>query len=193
MRGKERAGLSEGSGVTASCHNETGSCGGGAPWRVDPAVAGAGVIADMGSHQLDLLDWFLGPITSVSGRATNRAGDYRAEDLVTATFVAGNSAPVIGSAIWDFSGRQEADRTVIRGSEGAIEYSTFDDASALLHKDGTTTETAPQPFPKHVHQPLIELINEEIRGGKPAPTTATSGARTNRILDALSADYYGAQ
>jgi len=29
-------------------------------WRCDPAVAGAGVIADVGSHRLDLLCWFFG-------------------------------------------------------------------------------------------------------------------------------------
>lgn len=162
----------------------------GAPWRVDPTVAGAGVVADMGSHMLDLLDWFLGPITAVSGRATNRAREYAAEDLIAATFLAGSNAAVTGSALWDISGRQEADRTVIRGSEGAIEYSTFNDAPAVLYKDGAVTQMAKKPFPKHVHQPLIELINQELRGGEPAPTTASSGARTNRVLDALVADYY---
>jgi predicted dehydrogenase len=31
-------------------------------------LSDAGIVADMGSHMLDLLDWFLGPITSVSAR-----------------------------------------------------------------------------------------------------------------------------
>jgi hypothetical protein len=48
-----------------------------------------------------------------------------------------------------------------------------------------------QPFPTHVHQPLIELINAELRGGAPSPSTAVSAARTNRVLDALVAGYYG--
>ncbi len=157
-------------------------------WRVNPESAGAGIVADMGSHMLDLVDWFLGPLSSVHAVAVNRAGDYDAEDVVTAAFTTGG--PAVGAAIWDFSGRMEVDRTVIRGSEGTIEFSTFDDAPARLTKDGVTVEMVRRPFPEHVHQPLIELILEEIRGGAPAPTTATSGARTNRVLDALVASYY---
>jgi len=163
----------------------------GAPWRVNPDVAGAGVIADMGSHMLDLVDWFLGPIGSVHSVVTNRAGDYDAEDLVSATFTAGTgSSLAVGTALWDFAGRQEIDRTIIRGSEGALEYSTFDDAPVRLLRDGSVTEPASAPFPPHVHQPLIESILGELRGGPPSPSTATSGARTNRVLDAIVAGYY---
>ena len=140
---------------------------GNGPWRVDPDTAGAGIIADMGSHMLDLVDWFFGPISVNSSTAVNRAGNYRAEDVVTASFVAGNTGAgrfVTGAALWDFSGRRETDRTVIRGSEGSIEYATFDDRPAIVSgADGTTTEMPGHPFPPHVHQPLVELINAEIR------------------------------
>ena len=36
-------------------------------WRFDPAIAGAGLLFDLGSHCVDLLDFFLGPITGVAG------------------------------------------------------------------------------------------------------------------------------
>ena len=167
---------------------------GGGNWRVDPAVAGAGIIADMGSHMLDLIDWFLGPITTVSAKAANRAGDYAAEDIVSATFLAGEprgeGGAVSGAALWDLSGSQDTDRTVIRGSAGSIEYSTFDDAPAQLRRGDAVVDLAHTPAPLHVHQPLIALINEEIRGGAASPSGATGGARTNRVLDALVADYY---
>jgi 1,5-anhydro-D-fructose reductase (1,5-anhydro-D-mannitol-forming) len=166
------------------------------PWRVNPETAGAGIIADMGSHMLDLIDWLCGPISVQSSVAVNRAGDYQAEDLVSASFIAGTPATgryVTGAALWDFSGRRETDRTVIRGSEGSIEYSTFDDRPAILEKGGARSEMAAHPFPPHVHQPLIELINAELRGGAPSPSTAVSGARTNRVLDALVSGYYAAR
>ena len=38
------------------------------PWRIDPAVSGGGLFVDLASHKLDLLDYFLGPITDVVGR-----------------------------------------------------------------------------------------------------------------------------
>ena len=37
------------------------------PWRIDPAISGGGLFVDLASHQLDLLDYFLGPIADVSG------------------------------------------------------------------------------------------------------------------------------
>ncbi len=54
------------------------------PWRIDPAISGGGLFVDLASHQLDLLDYFLGPIADVSGTAANQAGLYHAEDLVAA-------------------------------------------------------------------------------------------------------------
>ena len=46
-----------------------------------PAIAGAGLFLDLGSHMLDLLDHLLGPIIAAArGAAANRAGLYAAED-----------------------------------------------------------------------------------------------------------------
>lgn len=161
-------------------------------WRVDPRIAGAGVIADMGSHMLDLLDWFTGPVSTVHSVVTNRAGDYEAEDLTAVSFLSGNSAagsPVVGTALWDFAGREEVDRTVIRGSEGYIAYATFDAQPAIICHNGVISELS-AAHPEHVHQPLIELINNELRGGEGSPSTGVSGARTNRVLDAILGEYY---
>ena len=36
------------------------------PWRVIPEISGGGYIYDLGSHQLDVIDYFFGPITDVS-------------------------------------------------------------------------------------------------------------------------------
>mmetsp|Transcript_36377 Transcript_36377/g.114037 ORF Transcript_36377/g.114037 Transcript_36377/m.114037 type:complete len:297 (-) Transcript_36377:173-1063(-) len=42
-------------------------------WRTDPEVAGGGLFMDLASHQLDLLDWLLGPLFSVTGMASRVA------------------------------------------------------------------------------------------------------------------------
>ncbi|WP_319561689.1 Gfo/Idh/MocA family oxidoreductase [Marispirochaeta sp.] len=163
-------------------------------WRVDPLSSGAGIVADIGSHMLDLLDWFLGTVSPASSLATNRGGNYKAEDIVAATIIVHSrenpDSYVSGSALWDFSGRTERDRTVIRGSEGTLEYSTFDDKPVLLQKDGSVSEMDQKAFPDHVHQAIIEMINNEIRGGVSAPCDAISAARTNRVLEALVSPYY---
>ena len=38
-------------------------------WRLDPRKAGAGVIADIGSHALDLARYLVGDLTSISVRS----------------------------------------------------------------------------------------------------------------------------
>jgi malonyl-CoA/methylmalonyl-CoA synthetase len=43
-----------------------------AGWRWDPAVGGDGLLLDLGSHGLDLLDHWLGPIAEVRGFASSR-------------------------------------------------------------------------------------------------------------------------
>ena len=55
------------------------------PWRVQPHLAGGGLFFDLASHTLDLLDFLFGPIQSVEGFASNQAGYYDAEDIVTGT------------------------------------------------------------------------------------------------------------
>src|SRR5262249_44940072 len=36
-------------------------------WRFDPAIAGAGLFLDLGSHCFDLLDFLVGPVSAVEG------------------------------------------------------------------------------------------------------------------------------
>ena len=50
-------------------------------WRFDPAIAGAGLFFDLGSHCVDLLDFFLGPITGVAPVTPVSAGGVTAASL----------------------------------------------------------------------------------------------------------------
>ena len=47
------------------------------PWRVIPEISGAGHFFDLGSHQLDYLDFVFGPVLKVSSIAVNQAHTYR--------------------------------------------------------------------------------------------------------------------
>ena len=48
-------------------HQAAGDQRGRSDWRFDPAIAGAGLLFDLGSYRVDLLDFLLGPITGVAG------------------------------------------------------------------------------------------------------------------------------
>jgi 1,5-anhydro-D-fructose reductase (1,5-anhydro-D-mannitol-forming) len=160
------------------------------PWRLDPAVAGGGLFVDLASHQLDLLDYFLGPITDVSGTASNQAGLYEAEDVVDATF--GWASGVRGTGLWSFSASGDVDRTELVGTRGRILYATFGDAPVILETDDGL-ESIDLPSPDHVQQPLIQTIVDELLTGQPScPSTAESAARTTRVIDTLLAGHYAA-
>jgi 1,5-anhydro-D-fructose reductase (1,5-anhydro-D-mannitol-forming) len=164
--------------------------GGALPWRVDPAISGGGLFVDLAAHQLDLLDYIVGPIAEVSGAAANQGGLYRAEDVVTATFAWATG--VRGTGLWSFSAAGNTDRFEIVGSRGRLIFETFGDAPVVLETEAGL-EAIELPFPAHVQQPLIQTVVDELITGTPiCPSTGESAARTTRVIDTLLAGYYAA-
>jgi len=159
------------------------------PWRFRPEIGGAGNFADMGTHMLDLMDFYLAPFAEVVGRAENRAGLYEAEDTVSAHFVLENG--VQGSGQWCSVAGADVDRTEIIGTEGAIRYATFNDSPLELEtRGGTLREDL--PFPQHSHLPIIQAVTDALLGRGTAPSDAENGIRALRAQEAIVADYYAA-
>ena len=96
-----------------------------AGWRVDPSISGGGHFHDLAAHQLDYLDYIFGPIKEVKGVATNQAGLYPTEDVVSAVFQF--ESGVLGTGSWCFTvpEKQAMDVTEIVGSKGKISFSFF--------------------------------------------------------------------
>lgn len=157
------------------------------PWRVIPEIAGGGYFFDLGSHQLDFLDYVFGPIRSAKGRAANQAQLYPAEDIVCASFVF--DCGVMGAGVWCFTASKEnkTDRTQIVGAKGRITYATFDVAPVTLE-----TERGTQHFnitrPQHVQQPLLRTVVDELLGRGKCPSTGITAARTSRVMDEIVRD-----
>jgi len=154
------------------------------PWRVDPEIAGGGLFVDLASHTLDLLDYVLGPITEAQGGAANQGGFYAAEDIVTASLAFTSGAR--GTGLWCFTADHDEDVVEIVGSTGRLTFATFDERPVLLTHGGEAEEFV-IPHPPHVQQPLIQSIVDELRGHGHCVSTGESGARTNRVMDALLA------
>lgn len=55
-----------------------------ADWRLDPAVAGGGVLTEYGVHPIYLTDWFIGPIARVTAFTRNSREDSKTEDAAVA-------------------------------------------------------------------------------------------------------------
>lgn len=154
------------------------------PWRVIPEVAGGGRFVDLASHMLDFLDFALGPIRDVSGHASNQAGRYPAEDIVSTSFVF--ESGVHGAGTWCFAAFDDKDLTEIVGSEGRIEYSTFDARPIVLTNPSGRTEF-PIDNPGHIQQPMIQRVVDALNGADPSPppSTGVSAARTSRVMEQM--------
>jgi predicted dehydrogenase len=155
------------------------------PWRVDPAIAGGGRFVDLASHQLDFLDFALGPVADVRGFASNQAGYYQAEDIVSGAFTFASGAHGVGT--WCFTTYGREDRTEIVGSEGKISYATFDETPVVLAtRMGTTEFTIANP--PHIQQPMIQLVVNALNDVGTSPSTGETGARTSWVMDRMLDD-----
>lgn len=69
-------------------------------WRSDPALAGAGTLLEHSIHDLDLLEWILGPITEVSARSREFHGIAGIEDVTVASFSFANGGLGSLTSVW---------------------------------------------------------------------------------------------
>jgi 1,5-anhydro-D-fructose reductase (1,5-anhydro-D-mannitol-forming) len=157
-------------------------------WRIDPAVSGAGLFFDLGSHCFDLLDFLVGRITRVEGHSVNTAGAYSAEDVTVAAFEFANG--LVGTGVWNFNASEKIDIMTFIGTGGELITPIFSDTGAIVRR-GSMKTVEEVRNPPHVHQPLIQTIVDELRGKGTCPSTGKSAARTSWVLDKCVASYYG--
>jgi predicted dehydrogenase len=159
------------------------------PWRVRPEIAGAGRFLDLAAHTLDLLDFYLGPVTSAAGHAANQAGLYPAEDVVTGSFQFASGA--LGTGVWCFTAHDRRDEVELVGERGRITFSTFGNDDPVRLESADAAEDFVIPHPAHIQQPMIEAIVNELNGVGRSPSTGETGARTSRVMDQVLAGWRG--
>jgi predicted dehydrogenase len=155
------------------------------PWRVIPKISGGGYLYDLASHQLDVIDFLLGPIKNVTALTHNQKKLYEPEDFVVAGFVGQDN--LTGSGVWNFVAPEHSseDTISIVGEKGTIIFSCFGFAPTQLILDGETT-LIDNPRPEHVQLPLIETIVAELTGKGECPSKGESGARTSKVLEEIT-------
>ena len=89
-------------------------------WNADPAVSGGGVLIDNGTHSVDVIRYFLGPLAEVHAVEGKRVQSLPVED--TARLFVRSAAGVMGSVDLSWSLNKELDWYVnIYGSRGTIQ------------------------------------------------------------------------
>jgi len=158
------------------------------PWRVQAEHAGGGLLLDLGSHTLDILDFILSPLEEVSGSAANRASPHDVEDTVAMSFVTQSGIP--GTAHWSFAADAHADRIDILGTKGRISTPTFGEEPVEVAIDGKT-EILSFPNPESIQQPLVQSMVDALSGKGTCPSTGLTASRTSAVIDQALLSYYG--
>ena len=156
-----------------------------AGWRWDPEVSGGGLVMDVGSHALDLLDHWLGPFDVAHAQRATRLPWARVEDQLVA--VLGFASGAQGVASWCFNGRVERDLMTLVGSQGSVSVPLLADGPVVVEDASGERRERRIAHPAHVQEPLIATVVDELLGrGLGCPSTGHSALRTQRVLEALT-------
>jgi predicted dehydrogenase len=162
------------------------------PWRLQAEQAGGGLFFDLGSHALDLMDYFLGALTFVKASSRNKGKQFDVEDQVELTF----SAPggVAGRADFDFISDTKEDLFRFEGEKATLRFSCFGAEPLVVEAPGKKEQQFEFPRPDHVQQPLIQAIVNDLRGDTAARSWLSTGAvgvRTAELMDRAVMEFYG--
>ena len=154
------------------------------PWRVIPEISGGGYFHDLASHQLDFLDYILGPLDRVWSTKANLRNLYDPEDFVAASFSGING--LTGFGTWNFAAPSHfhEDNIEIVGEKGIINFSCFNFRHTRIILNNTTRYLV-NKRPQHVQQNLVKTVVEELRQKGTCPSSAESAARTSQLMDQI--------
>ena len=166
----------------------------GSTWRADPARAGAGTMLEHSIHDVDILEWLLGPVASVSARSSTFHDNPGIEDTVAATMEVAGGAQVSLTSVW----HQLLERPSLRRVEVICEH-----AFLTLEHDvlGPVTWTRPREqgalegaelfsavAARHDgHQPNQDRgFVEAVASGEPGPhPDFRTALRAHQVVDAI--------
>lgn len=79
-------------------------------WRGDLSKSGGGVLIEHSVHDMDLLEWILGPIANVRAHISYRDGLIGIDDVAAATLVGRNGGVATLTSVWHDNVARESNR-----------------------------------------------------------------------------------
>lgn len=89
-------------------------------WRQDPSTGGGGSLIDLGSHCIDLLEMFFGPVDKVSCFIRNSVHAYKSEDSAVVILYFRNGGMATVDTFFCIPDNSSQNRLEIYGSKGSI-------------------------------------------------------------------------
>ncbi|MBI3973877.1 MAG: Gfo/Idh/MocA family oxidoreductase [Chloroflexi bacterium] len=154
-------------------------------WRVT-ARGGGNQLADIGSHRLDLLAYFLGRPRRVCGFADRLTMDYEAADTETALVQWENGAHVTVLAnanVARLPASPNATTLEIYGTRGALLTDPWSDTP--IEVLGTDLPPVQTRRPENAHFPMIDDFARAIAEQRPPRFTGVDGLWATAVIDGV--------
>ena len=152
-------------------------------WRVEKSKSGgAGALADIGVHRLDLLDYWLGESQVLFSDLQHIVQDYEVEDGASAVLRLQNGAPV--HCYFSWNSKTWIDRFEIVGSEGKIIVEPLDGPTLVVIRGRDREELKIAP-PVNAHLPCVEDFVRAVQTESTPLCDGEAGLRTNQLLETI--------
>ena len=155
-------------------------------WPYLADISGGGRWVEAGCHQIDLLDFYLGPIAEVHGNARNLRGIYPSPDTIAVSF--SFESGLLGSGIWAYTSGAEVDEMEFVGTKGKLTFAVTVPTPFTL-VDGAGIHTFDIGYPEWVHQPFVASVVAELRGEGWCPSPGHVAARAGWFADRVLESY----
>ncbi len=145
-------------------------------WLVDPALAGGGPLYDIGSHRIDLMNFFFGKPARVTGQLSKVIQPADVEDNATVLIEYQNGVRAMVDVRWH--SRVFRDEFRIRGTEGEIELTPLF-GPELVYPGGREDIPAPQ----NLHTPCVENFASAVLDGTPLVSSGETAMVTDWVTE----------
>jgi len=166
----------------------------GSDWRADRTRAGSGTLLEHSIHDLDLIEWLLGPMSSINARSGDFHGIDGIEDLVVATMAWPGGAVGTLTSVWhDVLVRPSLRRVEIFCERAHIVVEddwfgpvswTRDDESGVLQGDELVAAAGFADEGPFGPNPDAEFVRAVAAGTAASPDVAAA-LRAHQLADAV--------
>ncbi len=149
-------------------------------WRINPEISGGGVLMDIGSHRISLLQYLMGDVASVKGFAETVHLDGTVDDSAVFTLRFESGAHAVANINWNVG--IGVDDIEVYGTKGGLRCSPLNSENLTLKTKSEGVKTLPQKPLPHTHTGLVKDFINHIRTGEPIRCTGELGLQTNAII-----------
>jgi predicted dehydrogenase len=148
-------------------------------WLLDPAKAGGGPLYDIGSHRIDLLNFFFGTPARATGQMSKVVHRSAVED--SATVLIEYESGVRGVVDVRWHSRIDRDEFRIVGTDGSLVLSP-------LNSPRLETPEGAEEWPVHanIHYPCIENFVDAVEGKATLASSGESSVWTDWVTEQVT-------